>query len=210
MSFFLHGTFVLKYADSSNQRGFFLHGSVLFYEYVQSNQSNTRDRKKPSQQEQTFFCNALLFFSAHLFRVYSIESLWPKQVTSLRGPSPRHCARATQLLSKNVGKVATLCLIWLDRDLNLKSPALETNALLLDQLAGSSNPCPLNMLLFRSHQEEIIIVKRLIQVRDNMTRIRVEPRPCDQGHRKNNTLTHSVTINIYQKPSAPNSIESKI
>ena len=24
----------------------------------------------------------------------------PKRVTTLRGPSPRHCARATQLLSK--------------------------------------------------------------------------------------------------------------
>ena len=67
--FFLHGSFVLEYSDSSNQRDFFF--TVLsFYEYVQSNRSNTRDREKPSQQEQTFFFNALLFFSARLFLVY--------------------------------------------------------------------------------------------------------------------------------------------
>ena len=37
----------------------------------------------------------------------------PKRVTSLRGPSPRHCARATQLLSKKCRSggepLATLC-----------------------------------------------------------------------------------------------------
>ena len=48
-----------------------------------------------------------------------------------------------------------------------------------------SNSCPLKMLLVRSHQAEIIIVKRLIQGRNNVTRVRVEPRPFDQGRRKN-------------------------
>ena len=48
----------------------------------------------------------------------------------------------------------------------------------------SSNSCPLNLLLVRSHQAEIIIVKRLIQGRYNVTRVRVEPRPFDQGRRK--------------------------
>ena len=37
----------------------------------------------------------------------------PKRVTSWRGPSPRHCARATQLLSKKCRSggepLATLC-----------------------------------------------------------------------------------------------------
>ena len=45
----------------------------------------------------------------------------------------------------------------------------------------SSNSCPLNLLLVRSHQAEIIIVKRLIQGRNNVTRVRVEPRSFDQG-----------------------------
>ena len=58
----------------------------------------------------------------------------------------------------------------------------------------SSNSCPLNLLLVRSHQAEIIIVKRLIQGRNNMTRVRVEPRPFDQGRRKNDALTHSATL----------------
>ena len=41
----------------------------------------------------------------------------------------------------------------------------------------SSNSCPLNLLLVRSHQAETIVVKRLIQGRINMTRVRVKPRP---------------------------------
>ena len=40
----------------------------------------------------------------------------------------------------------------------------------------SLNSCPLNLLLVRSHQAEIIIVKRLIQGRNNVTRVRLEPR----------------------------------
>ena len=58
----------------------------------------------------------------------------------------------------------------------------------------SSNSCPLNLLLVRSHQAEIIIVKRLIQGRNNVTRVRVEPRPIDQGRRKNDAFTHSATL----------------
>ena len=45
----------------------------------------------------------------------------------------------------------------------------------------SSNGCSLNLLVVRSHQSEVIIVKRLIQGRNNVTRVRVEPRSCDQG-----------------------------
>ena len=40
----------------------------------------------------------------------------------------------------------------------------------------SLNSGPLNLLLVQSHQAEIIIVKRLIQGRNNVTRVRVEPR----------------------------------
>ena len=58
----------------------------------------------------------------------------------------------------------------------------------------SSNSCPLNLLLVRSHQAEIIIVKRLIQGRNNVTRVRVEPRSFDQGRRKNDAVTHSATL----------------
>ena len=46
-----------------------------------------------------------------------------KRVTSLRGPSPRHCAGATQLLSKKClsdgEPLATMCTIWRAQDLNL-------------------------------------------------------------------------------------------
>ena len=58
----------------------------------------------------------------------------------------------------------------------------------------SSNFCPPDLLLVRSHQAEIIIVKRFIQGRNNVIRVRVEPRPFDQGRRKNDAFTHSATL----------------
>ena len=58
----------------------------------------------------------------------------------------------------------------------------------------SSNSCPLNLLLVRSHQAEIIIVKRLIQGRNSVTRVRVEPRSFNQVRRKNDAFTHSATL----------------
>ena len=58
----------------------------------------------------------------------------------------------------------------------------------------SSNSCPLNLLLVRSHQAEIIIVKRLIQGRNSVTRVRVEPGSFNQGRRKNDAFTHSTTL----------------
>ena len=57
----------------------------------------------------------------------------------------------------------------------------------------SSNSCPLNLLLVRSHQAEIIIVKHLIQGSNYVTRVRVEPRSCDRGGRKNDAFTLSAS-----------------
>jgi len=54
-----------------------------------------------------------------------------------------------------------------------------------------------NLLFFRSHQAEIIIVKRLIQERNNdVTKVRVEPRSRDNdyGCRQNDALTLSATL----------------
>ena len=59
-----------------------------------------------------------------------------------------------------------------------------------------SNSCSLNLLLVQSHQAEITIVKRLIQGRNNVTRVWVEPRSFDQGRCKNDALTHSATLPI--------------
>ena len=58
----------------------------------------------------------------------------------------------------------------------------------------SLNSRPLNLLLVRSHQTEKIIVKRLIQGRNNVTRARVEPRSFDQGRRKNDAFTYLATL----------------
>ena len=61
----------------------------------------------------------------------------------------------------------------------------------------SSNSCPLNLLLVRSHQAEIIIVKRLIQGRSNLTRVGVEPRSCNQGRRKSDAFNVLATLIHY-------------
>ena len=53
------------------------------------------------------------------------------------------------------------------------------------------------MLLARSHQAEIIIVKRLIQGRNNVTRVEVELRSYNRGRRKNDAFTHSATLPSY-------------
>ena len=70
VSFFLHGLLVLKYADSSNQRHFFLRGLFALEIRRVRLQMNTHDCKKALQQEQLFFFDALLFFSSRLFLVY--------------------------------------------------------------------------------------------------------------------------------------------
>ena len=65
-----------------------------------------------------------------------IRRITVKRVTSKRGPSPHHCAWATQLLSTKCCSggepLTTLCPIWPARDLNLIPPAPETNALPLE------------------------------------------------------------------------------
>ena len=70
---------------------------------------------------------------------YYTRFITPERVTSLRGPSPRYCARTIQFLLKkrcsSGESLATLCKIWPVRDLNLKHPAPKANALPLDQLA---------------------------------------------------------------------------
>ena len=63
-----------------------------------------------------------------------------KCVTSFRSPSSHHCARTIQLFLKKCYSdgepLATVRPIWQARDLNLRPPTSETNAVLLDQLVG--------------------------------------------------------------------------
>ena len=62
-----------------------------------------------------------------------------KRVKFWRGPSPRHCAWATQLNTKKCCSggepLATLCPTWPVRDLNLRPSTPETPALPFNQLA---------------------------------------------------------------------------
>ena len=46
----------------------------------------------------------------------------------------------------------------------------------------------------RSNPAEVIIVKRLIQGRNNVTRVRIQPKLCDQCRRKNDAFTLSATL----------------
>ena len=64
-------------------------------------------------------------------------------------------------------------------------------------LCISSNSCPPNLLLARSHQAEIIIVKYLIQGRNNVTSVRVELKLCDHGGPKTTPLPSP--LHIHQK-----------
>ena len=82
LSFFLHGSYFLKYADSSNYRDFFLHGSlVLLMSPIKYRLNSLISRirvtaKKPSQLDKTsFFFFQFSSLPARLFLVSKIESL---------------------------------------------------------------------------------------------------------------------------------------
>ena len=52
----------------------------------------------------------------------------------------------------------------------------------------SSKSSPLNLLLIRSHQARIIIVWRLVRERNNVARVQVEPRYCNESRCKNDAF----------------------
>ena len=60
-----------------------------------------------------------------------------------------------------------------------------------------SNSCPINFLLLQSHQAEIAIVKHLIQGPNNLTKVQVEPRSCDQNRRRNDAFALQGTLSIW-------------
>ena len=55
------------------------------------------------------------------------------------------------------------------------------------------NSCLLSLLLVSGHHAEVIIVKRLILGRNNVSRVRIKSRSSDQGRRKNNAFSLSAT-----------------
>ena len=65
----------------------------------------------------------------------------------------------------------------------------------------SSNSCPMNLLLVRSHQAKKIIAERLIQRRNNVNRVQIKSRSYDQSHRKHNSFillsSHSLKLFSY-------------
>ena len=65
----------------------------------------------------------------------------------------------------------------------------------------SNSVLSLNLLLVGSRQAEIIIAKRLVQRRNNMTRVRVKPRSYDQGRCGNDaysSLGHGIDFKLVQ------------
>ena len=60
----------------------------------------------------------------------------------------------------------------------------------------SSNFNPLNLLLAQTYHAGIIIVKCLIQGRNDVTRVHGELSPCGQGRRKNDAFVLSATLPI--------------
>ena len=62
-----------------------------------------------------------------------------------------------------------------------------------------------NLLLVRSHQAEIIIVKRLIQgTQQRDPGCGLNSWSCDQSRRKNDAFTHSATLLTFGHPNPPN------
>ena len=119
---------------------------------------------------------------------FIILAYYAKACNELAGPTPRHFSRATQLLSKKYRSpgepLATLCLVWPARDLNLRPPASETNTLLLENCnrreQGSSGlgtlslydiykpPWPLATLVYLGLKKIIVIsFERRHLVRDS-------------------------------------------
>ena len=73
---------------------------------------------------------------------FTIPATYAEACNELVGSFPCHCTRAKQLLAKKCNSggepLATLCPIWPAQDLNLMSPARETNALPLGQPTGGN------------------------------------------------------------------------
>ena len=62
------------------------------------------------------------------------------------------------------------------------------------------NSCRLNLLFVRSLLAKLIVVKRVMQGRSKVTRVRVEPISCYQDCRKNDTFTLSATLQVIMLP----------
>ena len=80
------------------------------------------------------FSNVPLYCWQESYQIFHYtRGITPKPITSWRSPSPRHCARTTQLISKKCRScgdpLATPHPIWEVRDSNLGPPAAEANAL---------------------------------------------------------------------------------
>ena len=96
--------------------------------------------------------NAGSLILATLLKSDTSVEMTVKALNVFAGPiSTRHCAWATQRLSKKCRKVdeplETLCLTGKVRDLNFTPPAAKTNALPLDQLFGASRKS-IHLLMF--------------------------------------------------------------
>ena len=116
-----------------------LHSTNLAINYLRETILKERDVNNSVYGISFGFCQSFWLRKSNQILHYT-HCNTPKRITSWRGPSPRHCARATQLLSKKCHSggepLATLCPTWTAQDLNLRPPAPETNALPLDQLAS--------------------------------------------------------------------------
>ena len=103
---------------------------------------------------------------------------------------PKNCCCFAQLSSchrrasdANYWMISTFFLAITTSGLEEPTPAEEFP--MIQCSCGFLRTCPLNLLLVRSYHAEIIIVKRHIQGCNNVTRVRFEPRSCDQGYCKN-------------------------
>ena len=76
LSFYLHGSFVLKYSDSFNQSNFFLHGSLVPRICPIKSVEYAWPQKNLCNKSKLFSSILFSFFFTHLLLVYWLKSLW--------------------------------------------------------------------------------------------------------------------------------------
>ena len=119
----------------------------------------------------------------------TLEPFW-KIVVVVMHISPLVIGQCQMIITPRSAQFSLQWLLhaWMNSHL-LKSLGQWSNVLWI-----SLSSCPLNLLFFWSHWVEIIIVKRLVTRHNSMTWLRVEPRSCDQGRRKNDAFTLSASL----------------
>ena len=156
----------------------------------------------------TFFCSNRWHWSELVVWYHIVDWTWKLEKRKSVVVAHIYLPVTAQHQTLNIGRSEHFSLQWLLRGWRNLHP--------LKSFQWSKVPVnfveflSLNLLLVRSHQAEIIIVKRLIQGRNNVTRVGVEPRSCDQSRRKNDAFTLSATLSTNRSALTGSSLRYRV